>query len=99
MCQCGSDVKMGNYRNQVVLRLPKHYVGQKVWAGIDRCIADEIIKLWNEGITTLGSCCGHNQIKGTICVDDLDIEKMQKLGYKWFKNPDGRMEIFYNKTF
>lgn len=28
---------------------------------IDSCIADQILAAWNEGVRTLGSCCGHGE--------------------------------------
>ena len=75
MCNC-KNVKMGTYTNQIILIDPS---GKKIM--IDRCIADEIQSLWNIGIRTVASCCGHNIIDATIVVDDKCISEMEHLGY------------------
>ena len=38
--------------------------GQEVC--IDECIADTLQYLWDKGIATLSSCCGHGRIKPNI---------------------------------
>ena len=51
---------------------------------IDICILPDILALWEIGIQTDNSCCGHN-IKddyGFISVVDEHFERMLKLGYK-----------------
>lgn len=48
---------------------------------IDPCIFKEISKLWELGITTYGSCCGHNKLPSFVNVAEKDIEKMLKFGY------------------
>jgi hypothetical protein len=48
---------------------------------IDACIADTIQHLWNSGITTLNSCCGHGRLKPSIVLgqscdhDSADIAR------------------------
>lgn len=38
--------------------------------GIDACVADIIKALNNSGIDTLGCCCGHGRIPGSILLAD-----------------------------
>lgn len=37
---------------------------------LDECIADAILKLWENKIWTKGSCCGHNEGKPSIVLAD-----------------------------
>lgn len=52
---------------------------------IDECIADDVQKLWDNGIFTLSSCCGHNGIFGkdfgkeVVLSDEKDLKKAKKL--------------------
>lgn len=99
MCEC-KDVEIGSYANQISLKCPLHmqkYRERKVVKGyaygieshyisIDKCIANEIIQLWDLGITTTGCCCGHNKQDGYVGVIENDISKMIELGYKPQKN-------------
>lgn len=64
------------------------------WVCIDICICQEIAELWNSGIPTYESCCGHNKKEGYIMVLEKDIDKMKKLGYKEHKMKDGRKNFF-----
>jgi hypothetical protein len=94
MCKC-VNVAMGSYDNQTALYPP--FSPEKV-VGIDNCLLEEIISLWESGIVTLESCCGHNRVKGYILVDKKSIEKMQELGYErsmWYYD---RPEIFKPKS-
>ncbi len=75
MCNC-INIKMGSYKNQVILKMPNSQL-----MGIDKCIAEEIKYLWLLGIKTTGCCCGHNIQEGYIGVAEKDIETMKK-GYK-----------------
>ena len=51
---------------------------------IDRCLVDEIKKLWWIGIHTTGCCCGHNEYVGFIQVERTDLQKMLDFGYEWY---------------
>lgn len=87
-CSC-KNVEFGSYDNQVELSLPPHMATYKHKQGgaeticVDACLADEILHLWDLGITTTGCCCGHN--KGDeypyIGVEEEDIEAMISMGY------------------
>lgn len=80
-CAC-QNVPMGSYANQVALRPP----WSDQLAGIDLCIADEILALWAAGVRTIESCCGHNQVKGYIAVPPEYEWLMEALGYA--RHPD-----------
>ena len=66
---------------------------------LDRCIAEEVMRLWMKGITTTGCCCGHNTTAPFIGVIDSDIEKMKLLGYEVAPNESrpGDEDSFYPK--
>lgn len=69
-----------NYECQV-----KHFVNGK-WVAFDACLAKELFFLWDNGIETIGSCCGRhtNSNKKTtafIQVIESYIPKMIELGY------------------
>ncbi|KAA6342910.1 hypothetical protein EZS27_009370 [termite gut metagenome] len=90
MCQC-NNVGFGSYANTVLVSVPSHIYPLMNCLGeikrvqkitIDRCILPEIQGLWEKGIHTIGSCCGHNKSYGYIQVIEEDIPRMEKLGYK-----------------
>ncbi|VUS90931.1 hypothetical protein [Klebsiella spallanzanii] len=84
--------EFGTYTGQVHAVTP----GGKL-VGIDACIFSEVTGLWEEGITTIESCCGHNKAKSYIAVVEKDIARMLALGYQ----PDKGHEtgcVFYSKT-
>lgn len=85
MCNC-IDIEIGSYSNQILVNSPTHMPKENGYC-IDRCIADEIMQLWEKGITTTGCCCGHNLNDGFIGVIDSDIPKMKELGYEVAFNP------------
>lgn len=69
------NVEIGSYDNQVEVASPAHMVGKtygcmNIGATIclDVCIADEVQKIWSEGFTTTGACCGHGKRQGYIGV-------------------------------
>lgn len=39
--------------------LPAPSWSEREWISVDYCIAEVIQHLWDNGIVTLGSCCGH----------------------------------------
>jgi len=63
---------------------------------IDRCIAPEVIELWNVGIETIESCCGHGQ-GGYIAVDNKHVPKMITIGYEYDTRTDAP-GVFKSKT-
>lgn len=54
---------------------------------VDACLALEVSRLWAEGITTTGCCCGHAVQQGYIGVVDADIPRMKAMGYLVHHNP------------
>lgn len=75
MCQC-VDIDFGTYANTVSMKTPN-----AILVDIDTCIASEIGYLWHHGITTLGSCCGHNKLPPSVVVTKKDIPRMLSLSY------------------
>jgi len=87
-CACDENYILkngyGTGYNQVVLNCPDWlYIADKKTIGVDKCLADEILSLWDKGIKTRGCCCGHNLAYGYIQVEDEeDKKKMIELGYR-----------------
>ena len=52
MCECSSDVKIQEYKNQITLEYNDKYIS------VDKCLEDEIKHLWSLGIETTGCCYG-----------------------------------------
>lgn len=100
MCQC-INIEIGSYDNQVELSPPRWSSKDKIC--VDRCLSDEIQRLWGFGVQTTGCCCGHNKNDGFIGVVDSDIWKMKSLGYKVHFNPmrpkdeDSFTPLMYNQ--
>lgn len=104
MCDC-RNVEIGSYDNQVLLRRMPHMYARtegttRDQINVDRCLADEILKLWRAGIRTTGCCCGHNQLDGFIGVVDDDVPVMERLGYERRPNETdaSRRDGFYPKS-
>lgn len=85
VCKC-ENVKVQTYANAMWIHPPAH-MPRKTGYVIDRCIVEEIIQLWQLGIFTTGSCCGHKTHPAYIGVIDEHIPKMKKLGYQVQPNP------------
>jgi len=68
---------LGTYECCEVLNLP--WNNKKV--DIDRCLVQEILWLWKQGIKTIECCCGHGVGNGYIAVEDESVEKMKKINY------------------
>ena len=99
MCEC-HNVKIGSYDNTTLIEVPEDIDIKLNKIEVDKCIAEEIKELLNNGIKTVASCCGHNKIAGSICVDKKHIKKMEKLDYKHQYNkiyPDSK-DQFYPKS-
>ena len=81
---------MGSYSNTITLIYPDWFKSKHLMrtADIDNCLVEEIKTLWNKGIQTTSSCCGHNIAPAVISVIDKDINKMERLGYKHLSNYD-----------
>ena len=84
MCQC-VNVEFGSYDNQVMLNAPSWSSYEFIC--VDKCLEEEVRRLWVLGIKTTGCCCGHNKLDSYIGVWDEDIPKMKEIGYSVAYNP------------
>jgi len=75
MCSC-QNVKFGTYSASIPIRTPWGQLRD-----IDFCVCREVIGLWDLGIETIESCCGHNHKTGYIAVSPRYEAKMEQLGY------------------
>lgn len=66
-------------------------------ADIDACLVSEVVGLWQQGITTIESCCGHGKASSYIAVIPDDDGKMLALGYIP-STESGAQHVFYSKT-
>lgn len=92
-------VPFGSYENTIALPRPRHMYPtvRGDWITVDRCIADEVLELWQRGIWTLESCCGHGRTHGYIAVAAVDAADMEMLGYE-FDSGAGCPSAFIPKT-
>lgn len=65
---------------------------------VDPCIYNELTYLWRLGITTYGSCCGHNKVQSMVNVDKKDIDFMLALGYEQNHPDKDRKDTFKLKS-
>lgn len=88
-----ADAPFGSYRNHIALPVPPGLdIGGETGAvGLDYCIAHEVYGLWQQGIRTRASCCGHGRMPGFIAVDERDEGRMAALGYEGERNAFGVM--------
>lgn len=108
MCRC-VDVSLGSYSNTTLLGyypVMREYHDNRVEAGmsdygicVDSCIVDQVVLLWENGVRTYGSCCGHNKVQGMINVDERDYEKAISLGFEpyVFSNEPSRKDTVKTK--
>ncbi len=97
VCNC-SNVAIGSYDNQVMLGwypVMDAYKLQREKAGlstrgicVDTCLAKDITTLWESGIRTMGSCCGHGMADGMINIHPEDFDKALELGWEMFAYDD-----------
>lgn len=78
-CFC-KNVRVQEYQNQVAMRP----FWRRNLVAIDCCLSSEIAWLWQQGIVTHGSCCGHGDpSKAYIGVYDEHTARMRELGYQY----------------
>lgn len=109
MCNC-NNIEFGsteNFAQQVEVLIPEHMKsykearlqnGQSQTICIDPCIIDEVKELWDLGIITFGSCCGHNKAESFVNVHDKDIDRMLELGYVQNHIDKSRKDTFKLKS-
>jgi len=71
MCECISHNApdwSGGTQPEAILPMPKWLNPQKESRSVcvDACLKEVILALWETGIGTLGSCCGHNKERPDI---------------------------------
>lgn len=82
MCNC-KNVEVGSLDNQI--EMFHEALGRKIW--VDACIAEEVMELLNNGVKTMGCCCGHNKLIPSIAVHPESVKLMEAMGYKHHFNP------------
>lgn len=60
---------------------------------IDYCISDIMAALNSSNIITSASCCGHNQINGTILLEDGRIIEIHNVKKKYDSSSDKWQQI------
>jgi|SRR5882757_1761064 len=83
-CTC-INIEVGSYDNQTFVHSPAHMPKENGYC-LDRCIAEEVMILWQLGITTTGCCCGHGKLPAFIGVEFQDINVMKSFGYNVHHN-------------
>ena len=86
LCNC-NNVEPGTYANQIFVHAPAHMPKDNGYC-LDACIAEEVMILWQLGITTTGCCCGHGKVYPYIGVAGEDIHTMKSYGYEVQYNPN-----------
>ena len=97
-CHC-KDVGFQTYNNTVSMRTPfdlNHRDDR--WVTIDACIATEIAYLWNNGVVTLNSCCGHQKTDSNVIVDEACHDLMESLGYSDYAVAPSGLRAYLLKT-
>jgi hypothetical protein len=94
-CAC-VGVELGSYANVVTLFPPAELGLSRVPVTVDRYIAQEILRLWDQGIRTLNSCCGHNKAPAFIVVCAEHESRMEALGYRAL--PDRSPRLFHPQS-
>ena len=92
------QILLGYYPIMAEYRKNHVKAGLTTWGiSMDRCLAGQIIDLWEAGIRTYGCCCGHGKYKGWINTGPEDFEKAIALGYKHYiyeNAPDRKDTVF-----
>lgn len=88
-----SNVGFGTYEGCIAVITPS---GKLV--DIDACLVSEVVTLWQEGVTTIESCCGHNKARSYIAVTRGSVDKMLDMGYVSDPSFPVSLGIFLSKT-
>lgn len=78
-CKSGTWPEAGGTVESIMLT-PPEWAGQEKPIAVDACIADQVRRLWDAGIWTLSSCCGHNCRPGMrgVVVHREDAERARR---------------------
>jgi len=91
-CNCKSYNKpeWGGEKPEVCLPKPEWSPRQNTTICIDACIADAIQMLWDNGIHTANSCCGHNKWNPTIILENSSSQEECDKAKRLLSQNDGR---------
>jgi len=92
MCDCRSYNISADGGNEVVVDAPEW--SERDTICLDACIAVTVQELWERGLHTLGSCCGHNKENPNIVIPTnsdpqdyftalKDIDKREWTIFRW----------------
>lgn len=76
----------------VILNRPREVSG-KTRVQVDSCIAKEIQMLNDNGVRTLGCCCGHGKYEKSILIHETSVDLAKALGYKARYYHEGAYDI------
>lgn len=83
MCEREQEIILGYYPVMEEYRKNRAKAGlSKRGICVDRCMAGQIISLWEAGIRTYGCCCGHGEKVGFINLAPEDFAKAIELGWE-----------------
>lgn len=79
-CRCQSYNHPGQGGDQKEVALPAPTWSGKKTICVDVCIADAIQMLWENGMETLGCCCGHGKENPTVIIaEHMDGQRAKQL--------------------
>ena len=82
---------MCDYNETIAVKAP--YWSEKETIYLDKCIVATIQMLWENGIRTLNSCCGHKVGFPSVVIEDFeDAEKTATLLEKY--DPERKWDVF-----
>lgn len=71
-----------SYCKSVEFGTYKCYKETDFHVSVDKCLVEEVNDLNQQGIRTVGCCCGHAKAQGYVQVDPKHCEKMLSMGYE-----------------
>ena len=81
-CTCGPEHTAGSTLVRSEQVIINNLDGSTQPHPIDRCIAFEVMWINERGVTTLGSCCGHNKLPPLLSTGPNGGVAMVALGYE-----------------
>lgn len=81
-CNCASYNAATPGDPEVILTIKDYFpemISDRETVCVDRCIAPVVQLLWQAGIWTLNSCCGHNKEAPSIITEQPDAERALSL--------------------
>ena len=90
-CNCYSAID-GKGQESMMVKPPKW--SSKEWISVDPCVWPFVKALWDAGVETQGSCCGHGDDKPSVVVVFEDINKAITVAFETF--PDVKIFAWFN---